>query len=145
MWYNLNMIIGWIFFALIYGAIDCDVLPEEAGVYVNGEYLGIADQFDGWPRYLYIQAGKYDISFKLEQLLISCWDISVSIFRIQYLILLTPVDIYWLIWSVSLITVKRTIFMCLHHCRIHIQCRHFLPWFLLHPPYKFPIYKSQSF
>lgn len=60
------MIIGWIIFALIYGAIDCDVLPEEAGVYVNGEYLGIADQFDGWPRYLYIQAGKYDISFKLD-------------------------------------------------------------------------------
>lgn len=66
MWYNLNMITGFIFFALIYGAIDCDVLPEEARVYVNGEYLGIADQFDGWPRFLYIQAGKYDISFKLE-------------------------------------------------------------------------------
>lgn len=60
------MIIGWILLTLIYGAIDCDVIPEEAGVYVDGDYLGIADQFDGWPRYLYIQAGKYDMTFKLN-------------------------------------------------------------------------------
>jgi len=60
------MIIGWIFLALIYGAIDCDVTPEKAGVYIDGKYLGIADDFDGWPRYLYIEAGKYEITFKMD-------------------------------------------------------------------------------
>lgn len=60
------MFLGWILFALTYGAIDCDVIPEKAGVYIDGKYLGIADDFDGWPRYLYIQAGKYEISFKLD-------------------------------------------------------------------------------
>lgn len=60
------MLIGWILLALIYGAIDCDVIPEKAEVYIDGKFLGIADDFDGWPRYLYVQAGNYEISFKLE-------------------------------------------------------------------------------
>lgn len=60
------MVFGWILLALIYGAIDCDVMPEEASIYIDGKYIGIADQFDGWPRYLYIQEGRYNITFSLE-------------------------------------------------------------------------------
>ncbi len=60
------MIYGWILFALIYGAIDCDVSPERAEIYIDGKYVGIADSFDGWPRYLYIEKGLYEIVFKLE-------------------------------------------------------------------------------
>ncbi len=60
------MIFGWIFLALIYGAIDCDVSPERAEIYIDGKYVGIADSFDGWPRYLFIEKGTYEIVFKLE-------------------------------------------------------------------------------
>ncbi|HVS02885.1 MAG TPA: PEGA domain-containing protein [Thermoanaerobaculia bacterium] len=45
------------------GALDTDVHPEEAEVWVDGERVGIADHFDGWPSYLWLPTGTYDVVF----------------------------------------------------------------------------------
>ncbi|MDX1999549.1 MAG: PEGA domain-containing protein [Thermoanaerobaculia bacterium] len=45
------------------GAIDTDVAPENAEVYVDGELVGTADDYDGWPSYLWLDAGTYDVVF----------------------------------------------------------------------------------
>lgn len=47
------------------GALDIDVSPERAEVWVNGERLGIADDFDGFPTYLWLPKGTYDVVFYL--------------------------------------------------------------------------------
>jgi hypothetical protein len=46
--------------------IDTDISPEEAQVYLDGRYIGTADDFDGNPDYLYLQPGRYRIEFRLE-------------------------------------------------------------------------------
>ncbi len=43
------------------GALDLDVKPKKAEVYINGDYVGIADQYDGFPTYLWLQEGTYDL------------------------------------------------------------------------------------
>jgi hypothetical protein len=49
-----------------YAVIDTDIAPEEAQVYLDGRYIGTADDFDGYPDYLYLQPGRYRIEFRLE-------------------------------------------------------------------------------
>jgi hypothetical protein len=49
-----------------WATIDTDVSPEEAQVYLDGRYIGIADDFDGYPDYLYLKPGRYRIEFRLE-------------------------------------------------------------------------------
>ncbi len=44
-----------------YGALDTDVWPGEAQIYVDGEMVGTADDFDGFPRYLWLPRGTYDV------------------------------------------------------------------------------------
>jgi hypothetical protein len=46
--------------------VKTDVSPEEARVYLDGRYIGTADDFDGYPDYLYLQPGKYQLEFRLE-------------------------------------------------------------------------------
>jgi hypothetical protein len=48
-----------------YGALDCDVSPERAEVWVDGKKLGVADDYDGFPTYLWLQKGTYDVVFYL--------------------------------------------------------------------------------
>jgi len=48
------------------GALDLDIRPEKAQIFVNGEYLGVADQYDGYPGYLWLEQGTYDIVFYYE-------------------------------------------------------------------------------
>jgi hypothetical protein len=43
------------------GAIDFDVDPEDAEVYLDGELIGVADNFDGFPSYLWLRKGTYDV------------------------------------------------------------------------------------
>lgn len=43
------------------GAIDFDVDPGDAEVYLDGERIGIADNFDGFPSYLWLRKGTYDL------------------------------------------------------------------------------------
>ena len=48
------------------GALDLDVSPGRTHVFVNGEDLGIVDRYDGWPGYLWLPRGTYDIAFYLD-------------------------------------------------------------------------------
>lgn len=66
---------GWPYYGPYYGyyshppawaAVDTDVSPEEARVYLDGRYIGIADDFDGYPDYLYLKRGHYRLEFKLD-------------------------------------------------------------------------------
>jgi hypothetical protein len=45
--------------------MDTDVEPERALVYLDGELIGTADDFDGFPDYLYLEPGTYAVEFKL--------------------------------------------------------------------------------
>ena len=46
--------------------LDTDVTPEEAAVYLDGQYVGIADDFDGWPNYLPVEPGRHTLTFKAD-------------------------------------------------------------------------------
>ena len=47
--------------------LDTDVSPESARVYLDGRYIGTADDFDGYPDYLYLRAGShYRVEFRLD-------------------------------------------------------------------------------
>jgi hypothetical protein len=43
------------------GALDLDIKPEKASIYLDGELIGIADNYDGWPRYLWLREGTYHL------------------------------------------------------------------------------------
>jgi hypothetical protein len=49
-----------------WAAVDTDVSPESARVYLDGTYVGTADDFDGYPDYLYLRRGRYRLEFRLE-------------------------------------------------------------------------------
>jgi GT2 family glycosyltransferase len=44
-----------------YGALDLDVSPEGAQIYVDGNLVGVADDFDGYPNFLWLDKGTYDV------------------------------------------------------------------------------------
>ena len=48
-----------------WAVVDTDVSPESARVYVDGQVVGTADDFDGHPDYLYLRRGQYRIEFRL--------------------------------------------------------------------------------
>jgi len=48
------------------GALDLDLSPADTQVYLNGQYVGVVDDFDGWPQYLWLDPGTYDIVFYRE-------------------------------------------------------------------------------
>lgn len=48
------------------GALDLDVSPGRTEVYVDGQRLGSVDDYDGWPRYLWLPRGTYDVVFYLD-------------------------------------------------------------------------------
>ncbi|MGC8917214.1 MAG: PEGA domain-containing protein [Thermoanaerobaculum sp.] len=45
--------------------VDTDVSPEHALVYLDGQLIGTADDFDGNPDYLYLKPGHYTLEFAL--------------------------------------------------------------------------------
>ncbi|HEY6064638.1 MAG TPA: PEGA domain-containing protein [Thermoanaerobaculia bacterium] len=49
-----------------WAVVDTDVSPEAARVYLDGQYIGTADDFDGYPDYLYLRQGRYRLEFRLE-------------------------------------------------------------------------------
>ncbi|HVE65092.1 MAG TPA: PEGA domain-containing protein [Thermoanaerobaculia bacterium] len=49
-----------------WAVVDTDVSPERARVYLDGQYVGSADDFDGYPDYLYLRSGRYRLEFRLE-------------------------------------------------------------------------------
>jgi len=42
-----------------YAVVDTDVEPEEAQLYLDGRFIGTADDFDGHPDFLYLEPGFY--------------------------------------------------------------------------------------
>ncbi len=48
------------------GALDLDVSPGQTHVFVNGQDLGEVDKYDGWPGYLWLPRGTYDVAFYLD-------------------------------------------------------------------------------
>ncbi len=49
-----------------YAMVDCDVDPEEAQVILDGELLGEADDYDGFPSYLFVRPGQHVLEFQAE-------------------------------------------------------------------------------
>ncbi len=45
------------------GALDLDLSPADTQVYLDGQYVGTVDDFDGWPQYLWLDPGTYDLVF----------------------------------------------------------------------------------
>ena len=48
------------------GGLDIDIRPDKAEVWIDGSYVGVADQYDGFPTYLWLEEGTYEITFYLE-------------------------------------------------------------------------------
>lgn len=48
------------------GALDLDLRPEKAAVYLDGQFIGVADNFDGFPDYLWLEPGTYDLVFYMD-------------------------------------------------------------------------------
>lgn len=46
--------------------IKTDVEPDEARVYVDGRYVGTADDYDGFPRKLRVAPGTHRVTFRLR-------------------------------------------------------------------------------
>lgn len=44
------------------GGLDLNVKPKKASVYVDGEYVGLAKDFDGYPGYLWLGRGVYRVT-----------------------------------------------------------------------------------
>jgi hypothetical protein len=49
-----------------YGALDLDLAPDDVEVFVDGERVGIVDEFDGFPTFLWLPRGTYDVVFYRE-------------------------------------------------------------------------------
>lgn len=49
-----------------WAVVDTDVSPDEAQVFLDDRFVGTADDFDGFPDYLYLKPGKYRLEFRLE-------------------------------------------------------------------------------
>jgi hypothetical protein len=43
------------------GALDLDVRPGKAEVWINGQFIGLCDRYDGFPSYLWLPEGTYDV------------------------------------------------------------------------------------
>ncbi len=43
------------------GAVDLNVKPKKAEVYVDGEYAGLVRNFDGYPAYLWLSEGVHQV------------------------------------------------------------------------------------
>jgi hypothetical protein len=57
---------GYGYRASSWAVVDTDVSPESARVYLDGQYIGTADDFDGFPDFLYLRRGSYRLEFRLE-------------------------------------------------------------------------------
>ena len=61
-----------------YAIVKTDVSPEEAQVYLDGKYIGTADDFDGMPDFLYLGPGKYHLEFRLPNYETFATDLDVT-------------------------------------------------------------------
>ncbi|HQR67731.1 MAG TPA: PEGA domain-containing protein [Thermoanaerobaculia bacterium] len=61
-----------------WGIVSTNVEPEEAEVWLDGTYIGTADDFDGNPDYLYLRPGAYKLEFRLANYEPLAVDVSVG-------------------------------------------------------------------
>lgn len=61
-----------------YAIVKTDVSPEEAEVFLDGKYIGTADDFDGMPDVLYLGPGKYHLEFRLPNYQSFATDLEVA-------------------------------------------------------------------
>ncbi len=47
------------------GALDLDIKPRQAEVYLDGQFIGTVDQYDGYPTYLWLEEGTYEVALYL--------------------------------------------------------------------------------
>ncbi len=51
-------------YASRYGGLDLNVKPKKTTqVYVDGNYVGVTGNFDGWPEHLWLDKGSYELIF----------------------------------------------------------------------------------
>lgn len=48
------------------GALDLNVRPKDAEVYLNGHYIGTTGNYDGYPQFLWLEEGEYELIFYKE-------------------------------------------------------------------------------
>jgi PEGA domain len=61
-----------------YAIVKTDISPEEAQIYLDGKYIGSADDFDGRPDFLYLGPGKYHVEFRLPNYEAFATDLDVT-------------------------------------------------------------------
>ncbi|HEY3350048.1 MAG TPA: PEGA domain-containing protein [Thermoanaerobaculia bacterium] len=61
-----------------YAVVKTDVQPEEAQVYLDGKYIGSADDFDGYPDFLYLGPGKYQLEFRMPNYMTYATELDVT-------------------------------------------------------------------
>lgn len=61
-----------------YAVVKTDVQPEEAQVFLDGKYIGSADDFDGYPDFLYLGPGKYQLEFRLPNYMTYATELDVT-------------------------------------------------------------------
>ena len=61
-----------------YAIVKTDISPEEAQVFLDGKYIGTADDFDGIPDVLYLGPGKYHLEFRLPNYETFATDLDVA-------------------------------------------------------------------
>ena len=61
-----------------WGVVKTDITPEEAEVWLDGTYVGTADDFDGYPDYLYLRPGAYKLEFRLANYQTMALDIQIA-------------------------------------------------------------------
>jgi hypothetical protein len=57
--------------------VDIQISPDNTRVYLDGRYIGVADDFDGDPDYLHLRPGAYKLGFKLEGY--ESWSLGVDV------------------------------------------------------------------
>lgn len=45
------------------GGLDLDLKPGDTQIYLDGQLIGTADNYDGWPRYLWLEPGDHHLIF----------------------------------------------------------------------------------
>jgi len=61
-----------------WGIVKTDIEPEEAEVWLDGTYVGTADDFDGIPDFLYLRPGAYKLEFRLANYEPLAVDVSIA-------------------------------------------------------------------
>jgi len=61
-----------------YAIVKTDVSPQEAQIYLDGKYIGSADDFDGYPDFLYLGQGKYQIEFRMPNYMTYATELDVT-------------------------------------------------------------------